>query len=78
MKWLTLKETSKGTVRIDNKLVAAVREMERGALPPASLVRRLLVTPPGQRARIIRPTAKTGDKPNACANPNAISGSRTT
>ena len=47
-------------VKTATRLMTPVSEIESATSPPASLVRRLAVTPPGQKARIIMPTASSG------------------
>ena len=66
-----------GSVITDTTLTTAVYEIDRAVSPPASFVRILDVTPPGQQARIIRPTAISPDKSKMLAMPNPANG-RTT
>ena len=63
-----------GSVITDITLTTAVYEMDRAVSPPANFVRILDVTPPGQQARIIRPTAISPDKPKMLAMPNPTIG----
>ena len=63
-----------GSVITDTTLTTAVYEMDRAVSPPANLVRILDVTPPGQQARIIRPTAISPDRSRMLAIPNPAIG----
>lgn len=67
-----------GTVMMERRLVTAVSEIDSGVFPPAILDRTLLVTPPGQSARMIRPTENSGDSPTARANARAMIGNKIT
>jgi hypothetical protein len=49
--------TTKGTDTILNKLIIAVKEIDKATSPLANLVSTLDVTPPGAAAIIINPTA---------------------
>ena len=49
-----------GTVKIDNKLAVAVKDIESATSPLAKAVRRFDVAPPGAAAIIINPTASSG------------------
>ena len=65
IKLVSAKLTIKGKVTILAKLVTAVRDIESAESPFARWVIILEVTPPGQAARIIRPTAYSGARPNS-------------
>lgn len=59
---------------IDIRLVTAVNEMDKGMSPPAILESTLLVTPPGQSARIMSPTENSGESPAKWTIISAMSG----
>ena len=67
----------KGTVIILNKLITAVRDMERATSPFANLVKILEVTPPGAAAIIIKPTANSTGTSNMNTKAKAIIGKKT-
>ena len=73
------KFTMKGRVTTLASEITAVRLIERAVSPFARWVKRLEVTPPGQAARIRKPTARTGSRPKLACQPStsarAISGS---
>jgi len=64
-----------GTVINDNRLVNAVSVMDRQVSPRDRSVIIAAVTPPGQAARIISPTAVSGASLKNVLIPNAVSGS---
>ena len=68
------KPTMIGTVTNDSRLVHAVSVIDRHVSPRDSSVIIAAVTPPGQAARIISPTAVCGARSNNAASPNAVSG----
>ena len=59
MKWLIEKPTTNGNVITDTTETTAVYEIESAVSPLANFVSMFDVTPPGQHARIIRPTASS-------------------
>jgi len=56
------------------RLTTAVRETESATSPLASLEIILLVTPPGQKERIITPTANSGGGVNRMTSTSAMNG----
>jgi hypothetical protein len=66
----------KGTVITLNKLIIAVREIERATSPLAKEVSILEVTPPGAAAIIITPIASSGEIGQILTKINAITGSK--
>ena len=59
MKWSIEKPTTNGNVITDTTETTAVYEIESAVSPLANFVSMFDVTPPGQHARIIRPTASS-------------------
>jgi len=59
-----------------NKLMIAVREIERATSPLAKEVKILEVTPPGAAAIIITPTANSGEIVQTFIKAKAITGSK--
>jgi len=53
--------TTNGTVKTLNKLITAVKEIDKATSPLASEVKIFEVTPPGAEAIIITPIASSGD-----------------
>jgi len=74
MKYSIEKPTMRGSVITVTILATAVYEMDRAVSPPASLVIILEVTPPGQQASIIIPTAISSVRPIADTIENATIG----
>jgi|JYMV01.1.fsa_nt_gi hypothetical protein len=66
----------KGTVITLNRLIIAVREIERATSPLAKEVSILEVTPPGAAAIIITPIASSGEIGQILTKTNAITGSK--
>lgn len=58
------------------KELMAVRVMDNAASPLQTWVIRLDVTPPGQAAMIIMPTASVGERAKALTSPKPIRGRR--
>ncbi len=67
----------KGRVKTETTLITAVSETDSAVSPRARWVSRLEVTPPGQAARIMTPTASTGSIGQRWIRPKATSGSST-
>ena len=72
------KATRKGTDTKARILVTAVSDTDKATSPLASLEMMLLVTPPGQKLRIIKPAANTGEKSNKCTVKKASKGRNST
>jgi len=70
-------KTINGMVMTDNKLIMAVRDIERATSPLANEVKRFEVTPPGAAAIIITPIASSGEIDHVLTRRNATIG-RTT
>ena len=66
----------KGTVIILNKLIIAVKDIERATSPFANLVKTFEVTPPGAAAIIINPTANSTGVLNKITNIKAMIGKK--
>ena len=66
----------KGTVIILNKLMIAVKDIERATSPFANLVKIFEVTPPGAAAIIINPTANSIGVLNKIISTKAIMGKK--
>ena len=63
-----------GIVKMLTTLLIAVNEIESAVSPLAKWLIRLLVTPPGQAARIISPTHSSPGNPETLAMAKPISG----
>ena len=66
-----------GNVSTETKLTTAVYDIDSAVSPPDILVIMFDVTPPGQQARIISPTAISPVSPSPCEMVNATMGSNT-
>mgnify|MGYP007000417554 CR=1 len=66
----------KGTVIMLNKLMIAVKDIERATSPFANLVKIFEVTPPGAAAIIIKPTANSTGVSNMNTKAKAIIGKK--
>ena len=69
-------KTTNGIVITHNKLIIAVRDIERATSPFAKEVNKLDVTPPGAAAIIITPIASSGAIGHIFTRINAIIGSK--
>jgi hypothetical protein len=69
-------KTINGIVITHNKLIIAVRDIERATSPFAKEVNKLEVTPPGAAAIIITPIASSGAIGHSFTRINAIIGSK--
>ena len=69
-------KTINGIVITHNKLMIAVRDIERATSPFAKEVSRLDVTPPGAAAIIITPIASSGAIGHIFTRMNAMTGSK--
>tara|TARA_B100001179_G_C18388466_1_gene316422 strand:+ start:390 stop:674 length:285 start_codon:yes stop_codon:yes gene_type:complete len=69
-------KTIKGMVKTDNRLIIAVRDIERATSPFANAVNIFDVTPPGAAAIIITPIANSGAMGHIFTSKNAITGSK--
>ena len=72
---LTDVKTIKGIVKTHNKLIIAVKDIERATSPFEKEVSKLDVTPPGAAAIIITPIAISGATGHIITSPKPISGS---